>query len=104
MRIAQEEIFGPVASVIPFDTAEEAATLADATLFGLGGSVWTQNLAKAHFMAKAIRSGTVWVSCYGLLDPVIPFGGYKASGYGRESRLHHVEEYLQTKSVVIQNG
>jgi aldehyde dehydrogenase (NAD+) len=55
-------------------------------------------------MAKAIRSGTVWVNCYGLLDPVIPFGGYKASGYGRESGLHHVEEYLQTKSVVIQNG
>jgi len=104
MRIAQEEIFGPVASVIPFDTTEEAAALANATQFGLGGGVWTQNLAKAHLMAKAIRSGTVWVNCYGLLDPVIPFGGYKASGYGRESGLHHVEEYLQTKSVVIQNG
>jgi aldehyde dehydrogenase (NAD+) len=104
MRVAQEEIFGPVASVIAFDTTEEAAALANATPYGLGAGVWTQNISKAHVMAKAIRSGTVWVNCYGLLDPVIPFGGYKASGYGRESGLHHVDEYLQTKSVVIQNG
>jgi aldehyde dehydrogenase (NAD+) len=104
MRVAQEEIFGPVASVIAFDDMEEAAALANATPFGLGAGVWTQSVSKAHVMAKAIRSGTVWVNCYGLLDPVIPFGGYKTSGYGRESGLHHVEEYLQTKSVVIQNG
>lgn len=104
MRVAQEEIFGPVASVIAFDGAEEAAALANATRFGLGAGVWTGSVAKAHVMAKAIRSGTVWVNCYGLLDPVIPFGGYKASGYGRESGLHHVEEYLQTKAVVMKNG
>jgi aldehyde dehydrogenase (NAD+) len=104
MRIAQEEIFGPVASAIPFDTPEKAAALANATPFGLGGGVWTGSVKKAHFMAKAIRTGTVWVNCYGLLDPTIPFGGYKASGYGRESGLQHVDEYLQTKAVVMQNG
>ncbi|GBD47129.1 aldehyde dehydrogenase family protein [Methylopila sp. Yamaguchi] len=101
MRVAQEEIFGPVASAIPFDTIEEAARISNATPFGLGGGVWTQNVATAHRMAKSIRSGTVWVNTYGGLDPVVPFGGYKASGYGRESGLHHVDEYLQTKSVVM---
>jgi aldehyde dehydrogenase (NAD+) len=104
MRVAQEEIFGPVACLIAFDTQEEAIQIANATSFGLGGGVWTENLAKAHNVAKAIRAGTVWVNCYGLLDPVIPFGGYKASGYGRESGAQHVEEYLQTKSIVIKNG
>jgi aldehyde dehydrogenase (NAD+) len=104
MRIAQEEIFGPVASAIPFDTMEEAAKLANATAFGLGGGVWTQNVKKAHVMSKAIRTGTVWVNCYGVMDPTIPFGGCKASGYGRESGLHHVDEYLHTKAVVMQNG
>ncbi|MFC7054172.1 aldehyde dehydrogenase family protein [Hansschlegelia quercus] len=101
MRVAQEEIFGPVASAIPFDTLEEAAAISNATPFGLGGGVWTQNVRTAHRMAKAIRSGTIWINTYGGLDPVVPFGGYKASGYGRESGLHHVDEYLQTKSVVM---
>lgn len=101
MRVAQEEIFGPVASVIAFDTLEEAARIANATPFGLGGGVWTQNLTTAHATAKAIAAGTIWVNCYGMLDPVIPFGGYKASGYGRESGAQHVDEYLQTKSVVM---
>lgn len=103
-RISQEEIFGPVVTTIPFDTVEEAVTIANGTVFGLGSGVWTRDLARAHQVAKAIRSGTVWVNCYGLLDPVIPFGGYKMSGYGRESGMEHVDEYLNTKSVVIQNG
>jgi aldehyde dehydrogenase (NAD+) len=103
-RVAQEEIFGPVVVAIPFDTAEEAIKIANATAYGLGSGVWTRDVAKAHTMAKAIRSGTVWVNCYGLLDPVIPFGGYKMSGYGRESGFEHADEYLQTKSVVLQNG
>ncbi|MDQ7246198.1 aldehyde dehydrogenase family protein [Dongia sedimenti] len=103
-RVAQEEIFGPVVVAIPFDTAEEAVKIANATIYGLGSGVWTRDVAKAHTMAKAIRSGTVWVNCYGLLDPVIPFGGYKTSGYGRESGFEHADEYLQTKSVVLQNG
>jgi len=104
MRVAQEEIFGPVVTAIPFDSPEEAIRISNATTFGLGGGVWTRDGAKAHIMAKAIRSGTVWVNCYGTLDPVIPFGGYKMSGYGRESGSQHIDEYLQTKSVVMQNG
>ncbi len=104
MRVAQEEIFGPVVTAIPFDTQEDAIRIANGTVYGLGSGVWTRDGARAHTMAKAIRSGTVWVNCYGTLDPVIPFGGYKMSGYGRESGPQHVEEYLQTKSVVMQNG
>ncbi len=104
MRVAREEIFGPVVSAIPFDTPEEAVSIANATPYGLGGGVWTQNVKTAHGMARAIRSGTVWVNCYGLLDPVIPFGGNKASGYGRESGVQHLEDYLNTKSVVMQNA
>jgi aldehyde dehydrogenase (NAD+) len=103
-RIAQEEIFGPVVTAIPFDSVEEAVAIANGTVYGLGSGVWTRDAARAHSVAKAIRSGTVWVNCYGQLDPVIPFGGYKMSGYGRESGMEHVEEYLNTKSVVMQNG
>jgi aldehyde dehydrogenase (NAD+) len=66
--------------------------------------VWTRDVKKAHKMAKAIRTGTVWVNCYGLMDPTIPFGGYKASGYGRESGMQQLDEYLQTKAVVMQNA
>lgn len=104
MRVAQEEIFGPVVTAIPFDSQEEAIAIANATAYGLGSGVWTRDGARAHMMAKAIRSGTVWINCYGALDPVIPFGGYKMSGYGRESSTLHVEEYLHTKAVVMQNG
>jgi aldehyde dehydrogenase (NAD+) len=104
MRIAQEEIFGPVVTAIPFDDVGEALRIANSTVYGLGSGVWTRDVAKAHGVAKGIRSGTVWVNCYGVLDPVIPFGGYKMSGYGRESGIDHVEEYLATKAVVLQNG
>ncbi|HVY99727.1 MAG TPA: aldehyde dehydrogenase family protein [Dongiaceae bacterium] len=104
MRIAREEIFGPVVAAIPFDTPEDALRIANDTVFGLGSGVWTRDLAKAHNVARGIRAGTVWVNCYGALDPVIPFGGYKTSGYGRESGLQHVDDYLQVKSVVMQNG
>jgi aldehyde dehydrogenase (NAD+) len=104
MRVAREEIFGPVVTAIPFDSQEEAIQIANATVYGLGSGVWTRDGARAHTMAKAIRSGTVWINCYGALDPVIPFGGYKMSGYGRESGALHVEEYLHTKAVVMQNG
>jgi aldehyde dehydrogenase (NAD+) len=104
MRVAQEEIFGPVVTAIPFDEPEDALRIANSTVYGLGSGIWTRDVAKAHVVAKGIRSGTVWVNCYGLLDPVIPFGGYKMSGYGRESGHDHVEEYLATKSIVLQNG
>ncbi len=101
MKVARDEIFGPVVCAIPFDTFEEAATIANATSFGLGSGVWTQSLATAHRMAKAIRAGTVWVNTYGGLDPAVPFGGYKTSGIGRECGLEQMEEYLETKAVIM---
>src|SRR6202048_1422453 len=85
MRIAQEEIFGPVISAIPFKDTDDLVARANSTMFGLGSGVWTKDVSKAHRMAKAIRAGSVWVNCYQAMDPAVPFGGYKMSGYGRES-------------------
>ena len=104
MRIAQEEIFGPVISAISFDDPEELAKRANATNFGLGSGVWTRDVSKAHKFAKAIRAGSVWVNCYQAMDPAVPFGGYKMSGYGRESGIQHVEEYLNVKAVWIKTA
>ena len=92
MRIAQEEIFGPVISAIPFDDIEEVITRANATSFGLGSGLWTRDVNKAHRLARSIRAGSVWINCYQAMDPAVPFGGYKMSGYGRESGKQHVEE------------
>jgi aldehyde dehydrogenase (NAD+) len=101
MTVVREEIFGPVLSALSFDTIEEALARANATEFGLASGVWTTNLATAHRMARGIRAGSVWVNCYQMLDPGVPFGGYKMSGFGRESGPHHVEDYLETKAVWI---
>lgn len=101
MTIAREEIFGPVLSAFSFDTIDEVLTRANATSFGLGSGVWTRDLATAHRMARGIKAGSVWVNCYQMLDPGVPFGGYKMSGFGRESGPHHIEEYLETKAVWI---
>ncbi len=101
MRIAQEEIFGPVISAIPFDDIEEVITRANATSFGLGSGLWTRDVRKAHRIAKGIRAGSVWINCYQAMDPAVPFGGYKMSGYGRESGKQHLEEYLNVKAVWI---
>ena len=101
MRIAQEEIFGPVTCAIPFDTLEEAARIANDTRYGLAGAVWTNSIQTAHQMTRAVQAGTVWVNCYGPLDPVLPFGGYKASGVGREQGTQHLDDYLETKSVIM---
>ncbi|WP_088190013.1 aldehyde dehydrogenase family protein [Sphingobium sp. Z007] len=101
MTIAREEIFGPVLSAFTFDTIEEVLTRANATEFGLGSGVWTRDLATAHIMARGIRAGSVWVNCYQMLDPAVPFGGYRMSGFGRESGAHHIEDYLETKAVWI---
>jgi aldehyde dehydrogenase (NAD+) len=104
MRIAKEEIFGPVLSAIPFRDVDELITRANATMFGLGSGVWTRDVSKAHRLAKAIRAGSVWVNCYQAMDPAVPFGGYKMSGYGRESGLQHVEEYLNVKAVWVKTA
>jgi aldehyde dehydrogenase (NAD+) len=104
MRIASEEIFGPVLSAIPFHDVDELVARANSTIFGLGSGVWTRDVSKAHRLAKAIRAGSVWVNCYQAMDPAVPFGGYKMSGYGRESGLQHMEEYLNVKAVWIKTG
>ena len=104
MRIAQEEIFGPVISAIPFDDIDEVIQRGNATTFGLGSGVWTKDVTKALHMAKSIRAGSVWVNCYQAMDPAVPFGGYKMSGYGRESGLQQMEEYLNVKAVWIKTA
>lgn len=104
MRIAQEEIFGPVISAIPFKDVDELIARANATMFGLGSGVWTRDVSKAHRLASAIRAGSVWVNCYQAMDPAVPFGGYKMSGYGRESGLQQMDEYLNVKAVWIKTA
>ena len=101
MRIAQEEIFGPVISAIPFTDIEEVIERGNKTMFGLGSGVWTRDVGKAHRLARAIKAGSVWINCYQAMDPAVPFGGYKMSGYGRESGVQHLDEYLNVKSVWI---
>ncbi len=102
MRVAREEIFGPVVSVMAFDDHDAVLRQANASPFGLGGGVWTNDLSKATRTVDALRTGTVWVNCYGQMDPAVPFGGYRMSGYGREGGVQHIDEFLETKSVWIQ--
>src|SRR5688500_13897528 len=98
MRIAQEEIFGPVAAVIEVDDVDEAIRVANDTIYGLAAAIWTNDITKAHRVARGIDAGTVWVNTSGNLDPAISFGGYKQSGFGRELGKHSMETYTQTKS------
>ena len=104
MRIAQEEIFGPVACIMPFDSAEEVVARANASPFGLAGGVWTRDVTRALSVAKRIRAGTVWVNHYFAMDPAMPFGGYRESGFGREGGTEHLDAYLQTKGVWIRTA
>jgi len=101
MRIAQEEVFGPVLCVMPFDDETQALAIANDVSFGLGAGVWTKDLARAHRMAAKIEAGTVWVNTYRLTSPLSPFGGYKMSGLGREGGVDAIKSYLQTKSVCL---
>jgi aldehyde dehydrogenase (NAD+) len=101
MRIAQEEVFGPVLSIIPFDSEEEAVTIANGTMYGLAAGAWTQSIKRALTMAEQLEAGTVWINTYRAVSYMSPFGGYKRSGLGRESGLTAIREYLQEKSVWI---
>lgn len=99
MRIVREEIFGPVLSVIPFETEEEVIEYANDTEFGLAAGVWTRDLSRAHRMANRLDAGTVWINTYRALSPVVPFGGFKASGHGKEGGRESLLEYSRLKSV-----
>jgi len=99
MRVAQEEIFGPVLSVIPFDGVDDAVTQANDVPYGLAAGVWTRDVKKAHTVARRLAAGTVWVNMYGFYDPAMPFGGVKGSGFGRDLGEACLQEYTQVKSV-----
>lgn len=104
MRIAQEEVFGPVLSVLRFKDEEEALTIANDSRYGLGAGIWTADIGRAFRMSARIQSGTVWVNTYRAVSYMSPFGGYKDSGSGRENGMDAIHEYLQVKSVWINTG
>jgi aldehyde dehydrogenase (NAD+) len=101
MRIAQEEVFGPVLAVIPFEDEAEAVAIANASRYGLAAGVWTSNVGRALRMSSALEAGTVWVNTYRAVSYLAPFGGYKRSGFGRENGREAIDAYLQTKTVWI---
>ncbi|SOE07055.1 aldehyde dehydrogenase [Streptomyces sp. Ag109_G2-15] len=102
MRLAREEIFGPVLSVLAFDDLDEAVRLANATEYGLAAGLWTSDLSTAHQVSRALKAGTVWVNCYEEGDLTVPFGGMKQSGNGRDKSVHALEKYTELKTTWIQ--
>ncbi len=101
MRVVQEEIFGPVVVALPFDDVDEAVRLANDTAYGLGASIWSNDLARVHRTIPRIKAGTVWVNCHSMLDASLPFGGYKQSGIGREMGRAAIDLFTETKSVMM---
>jgi acyl-CoA reductase-like NAD-dependent aldehyde dehydrogenase len=99
MKIAQEEIFGPVLSVLTFDDIDEVIERANTNPYGLAAAVWTRDVKKAHIVSRRLKAGTVWINTYGLMDAALPFGGYKSSGFGRELGAHAIEHYTELKTV-----
>ncbi|WP_018717420.1 aldehyde dehydrogenase family protein [Arhodomonas aquaeolei] len=101
MRVVREEIFGPVLTVMPYDDLDEVARLANDTPYGLGASIWSNDLSRVHRLIPKIRAGTVWVNCHNVLDPALPLGGFKQSGIGRELGREVVDLYTETKTVMM---
>ncbi|HYG99162.1 MAG TPA: betaine-aldehyde dehydrogenase [Terriglobales bacterium] len=99
MKIAQEEIFGPVLATLTFDDVDEVAALANKSNYGLAAAVWTKDIRKAHALSRRLNAGTVWINTYGLMNAALPFGGYKQSGFGRELGMHAIEHYTELKTV-----
>ena len=101
MTIAREEIFGPVLAVLSFDGVDEGVALANQTMYGLAAGIWTKDVQKAHRVARAVRAGTVWINSYNSYDSGAPFGGFKASGFGRDLGREALDGYLETKTVWV---
>jgi aldehyde dehydrogenase (NAD+) len=104
MQIAQEEIFGPVMSVLPFRDIDEVVRRSNQTSYGLAAAVWTRDISKAHAIASRVRAGTVWVNCYDVFDAAAPFGGFKRSGLGRELGEYALANYTEVKTVTVRTG
>jgi len=102
MSVVREEIFGPVVVAQRFDDLDEVAAAANDTSYGLAASIWTRDLSTAHKLAAKVKAGTVWVNCHGVIDPALPFGGFKQSGFGREQARQGIEAYTELKSVIVQ--
>jgi aldehyde dehydrogenase (NAD+) len=101
MKIAKEEIFGPVMNILKFKDPDEVIRRGNQTFYGLAAAVWTRDISKAHRLANGLRAGTVWVNCYDVFDAAAPFGGYKMSGHGRELGEYALELYTEVKTVYV---